>query len=183
MNLRRDAHLSCRVPEYLQAREILVCRSMAELDFSPAGKPALVLSMVDAHVAAFINTERSFTFQLDTEDGGHYLLQATSKVEMNKWVKVINDTSHSYAQRRLTFTGEAPQLQISDQVPARSKTRSRDPKAVFGVELEFLLRREAEDGEIAPGVVPQVFEMLLREVESRGLTEHGICEFSLYARL
>jgi hypothetical protein len=47
-------------------------RTPAELDFAPSGKPTLVLNVVDAKVAQFINNERSFTFQLDTEDGGHY---------------------------------------------------------------------------------------------------------------
>lgn len=47
---------------------------------------------------------------------------------------------------------------------------------VFGVELEFLLRRETGSDEISPGTVPIVIEQCLTEVEGRGLTEVGICK-------
>ena len=55
---------------------------------------------------------------------------------------------------------------------------------VFGVELEFLLEREADGEEILPGTVPSVIESCLLEVEARGLSEVGICEsvFPLWRR-
>jgi len=46
---------------------------------------------------------------------------------------------------------------------------------VFGVELEFLLRREAKSDDIPQGTVPIIIEQCLCEVESRGLSEVGIC--------
>ena len=36
---------------------------------------------MDAHV---VNNERSYPFKLDTEDDGHYILQAMSKREFGK---------------------------------------------------------------------------------------------------
>lgn len=102
-------------------------RTPAELDFVPTNKPALVLSLVDARVVAFINNERSFTFQLDTEDGGHYLLQASSKTEMNQWLNIISSTVKNHAQRRLTYLGDPSQLQMPDQV--RPSPQSEDPNA------------------------------------------------------
>ncbi|KAH8112731.1 hypothetical protein DFH11DRAFT_473608 [Phellopilus nigrolimitatus] len=149
-------------------------RSAAELDFTPTHKPALMLSLVDARVTAFINNERSFTFQLDTEDGGHYLLQALSKGDMHHWLQMISTAVRSHAQRRLTYMGDLSQLQLADHVQPRPVTLSRDPKAVFGVDLEFLLRREANGGEVAPDAVPAVLELCLKEIEERGLTEQGI---------
>lgn len=47
--------------------------------------------------------------------------------------------------------------------------------AVFGVELDLLLQREA-GGVVPPGAVPRVIDACLSEVESRGLSEVGICE-------
>ena len=47
---------------------------------------------------------------------------------------------------------------------------------VFGVELEFLLEREADGAEVVPGTVPSVIASCLTEVETRGLSEVGICE-------
>ncbi|KAF7346781.1 Rho GTPase activating protein 22 [Mycena sanguinolenta] len=149
-----------------------VRRTAEELDFIPASKPSLVVSLVEARVAQFINNDRSFTFQLDTEDGGHYLLQALDKREMRKWLDTINRVTQTAAKRRLTYLGNLkPQLadHLHDPVAA-----SRDPLAVFGVDLMYLLRRESGSDDIPPGAIPSVIERCLGEIEARGLTEVGI---------
>ncbi|KAF6752251.1 rho GTPase activating protein 22 [Ephemerocybe angulata] len=149
-------------------------KTAAELDFVPSGKAALVLSILDARAAQFINNERSYMFQLETEDGGHYLLQATSKKDMAKWLEIISKVTQSVAQRRLTYLGNSPKPQIADHIHDQANTPSRDPMAVFGVELEYLLQREALGGDIPPGTVPHIIEACLMEIETRGLTEVGI---------
>ncbi|TFY52307.1 hypothetical protein EVG20_g10606 [Dentipellis fragilis] len=151
-----------------------VKRTAAELDFTPSGKPTLVLSVVDARVSPFVNHYRSYTFQLDTEDGGHYLLQAVSRREMMKWIQTIDRVSKTAAKRRLTYLGNSPKPQLADHIHDRPTTASRDPTAVFGVDLEFLLKRESGGNEIPHGAVPQFVERSLSEVESRGLSEVGI---------
>ncbi|KAG6334782.1 hypothetical protein ID866_4315 [Astraeus odoratus] len=151
-------------------------KSPSELDFLPSGKPSLVLSVVDAKVTQVVNNERSYVFQLDTEDGGHYLLQAISKPEMAKWIDQISKVSKTAAKRRLTYLGNSPKPQLSDHIHDHvvAPSASRHPTAVFGVELEFLLQREAGGGEVEPGSVPSVISRCLYEVESRGLSEVGI---------
>ncbi|KAI9061367.1 hypothetical protein FKP32DRAFT_1594529 [Trametes sanguinea] len=149
-------------------------RTPAELDFAPSHKPSLVLSVVGARVAQFINNERSFVFQIDSEDGGHYLLQAASQQEMKKWTETIERVSKMTAKRRLTYLGQNTKPQLSEHLLAKPAVATRDPHAVFGVELDFLLQREAPDGEVQPGAVPSVVERLINEVEQRGLTEVGI---------
>ncbi|KAI0700969.1 hypothetical protein C8T65DRAFT_656956 [Cerioporus squamosus] len=151
-----------------------VKRTPAELDFLPSGKPSLVVSVAGARVAAFINNERSFVFQLDAEDGGHYLLQAASKQEMRKWIETIERVAKMTAKRRLTYLGQNVKMQMSDDLLAKPAVATRDPVAVFGVDLDFLLQREAVDGEVPPGTVPSVLERLINEVEQRGLAEVGI---------
>ncbi|KAG6864408.1 hypothetical protein C0991_009715, partial [Blastosporella zonata] len=146
-------------------------KTAAELDFAPSGKPTLVLSLVDARIAQFINNERPFTFQLDTEDGGHYLLQAMNKRDMMKWIETISRVATMAAKRRLTYLGPKPKL--ADHIHSHI-VPSRDPKAVFGVELEFLLQREAGSESVEPGSIPFVIEQCLSEVEVRGLSEVGI---------
>ena len=170
-------------------------RTPSKLDFASSGKPALVLSVMDSQVAQFINNERSYTFQLDTEDGGHYLLQATNKREMTKWLETISRVTKMAAKRRLTYLGNSPKPQLADHIHSHPIVASRDPKAgelscvysrknweancsaVFGVELEFLLKREAGGDHVAPGTVPIVIEQCLSEIERRGLNEVGICVF------
>jgi len=172
-------------------------RSASELDFVPSGKPAIVVSLMDAQVAQFINNERSYTFQLDTEDGGHYLLQAISKKEMNKWLESISKVTRNAAKRRLTYLGNSPKPQLADHIhhPV-SAPSSKDPNAgtpnsslinlvltmllVFGVDLVQLLQREQESEYIPPGTVPIIIEQCLAEVEGRGLTEVGICKDDLF---
>ncbi|KAH8994411.1 hypothetical protein EDB92DRAFT_274843 [Lactarius akahatsu] len=149
-------------------------RTATELDFTPTGKPALVLSVVDARISHSMNYERSYTVQLDTEDGGHYLLQTATKAEMKKWIRTIDHVSKTAAKRRLTYIGNSPKPQLADHIHDRPTTASRDPTAVFGVELEFLLQREAGGAPVPPGVIPSFLEKCLLEVEARGLTEVGI---------
>jgi hypothetical protein len=105
-----------------------VKRTAKELDFVPTGKPALVLDLVDAKVAQFVNNERSFAFQLDTEDGGHYLLQAIDKRDMMKWMDVIKRTSQDGAKRRLTYLGQSPKPELSDHIHNPS-VAARDARA------------------------------------------------------
>ena len=105
-----------------------VKRTPAELDFSPSHKPTIVLSIADARVSQFINNERSFTFQMDTEDGGHYLLQALNKAEMKKWMETIDRISKSAAKRRLTYLGNSSKVQLSDHLLTPGAA-SRDPRA------------------------------------------------------
>lgn len=151
-------------------------KTPAELDFMPSGKPSLVLSVVDAKVNQVVNNERSYVFQLDTEDGGHYLLQAISKPEMVRWMDQINRVSKTAAKRRLTYLGNSPKPQLSDHIHDHviAPSASRHPRAVFGVELEFLLQREAGGADVEPGTIPSVIRRCLYEVETRGLSEVGI---------
>jgi hypothetical protein len=102
-------------------------RTAAELDFPTSSKPSLVLSVMDAKVVQFINNERSFTFQLDTEDGGHYILQAVNKREMNRWLDTINRVTSTAAKRRMTYLGPTPHIQ--DHIHEQPIVVSRDPHA------------------------------------------------------
>lgn len=47
---------------------------------------------------------------------------------------------------------------------------------MFGVELEFLVRREAGGAAVDPGAIPSIISRCLCEVENRGLSEVGICK-------
>ena len=85
-------------------------RTAAELDFSTATlKPHLVLNLAGAGIRNFINDQRPFTFQLDTEEGGHYLLQATTPADRDKWMNAMQKVAESSALKRLTFLGQAKQ--------------------------------------------------------------------------
>ena len=73
--------------------------------------------------------EKSYTFQVDTEDGGHYLFQALNKSDLNLWIKAISTAVQSYAQRRLTYIGDSSQLQFTDPMQSGSAAPVQDPGA------------------------------------------------------
>ena len=167
-------------------------RTAEELDSTPTGKPALVLSLVDCRVAQLINNELSFTFQLDTEDGGHYLLQAMGKKDMTKWMNKIGHVARTAAKRRLTYLGSNANL--AEQLVALDlNTRSHACKChmsfrgvpylerspvVLGIYLKVLVQREFGDNP-PPGAVPSLLETCFKEIEFRGLLEVGICKFGV----
>jgi hypothetical protein len=150
-------------------------RTAEELDFVPSGKPSLVLTVADAKMLKFINNERPYTFQVDTDDGGHYLFQATNQKEMSKWMSSVGHISQVAAKRRLTWIGDAPQLQ--DHVSDRPKVVAKEPTAVFGVDLTALLRRENHGQDPPAGTLPLFVQACLTEIESRGFSEVGICTY------
>lgn len=43
------------------------------------------------------------------------------------------------------------------------------------MELAYLLQREAGSADIPQGTVPSIVDVLLAEIEARGLTEEGLC--------
>jgi len=55
-------------------------------------------------------------------------------------------------------------------------TKTNRLRTDFGVDLEFLLQREAGGSAIPLGTIPSIIEKCLLEVEARGLTEVGICK-------
>lgn len=81
-------------------------RTAKELDF-PASSPKahLTLNLVGAGIRVFINDVRPYTLQLDTEDGAHVLLQATTATERDKWLATIKKIADTSAMKRLTYLG------------------------------------------------------------------------------
>ncbi|KIY65166.1 hypothetical protein CYLTODRAFT_424593 [Cylindrobasidium torrendii FP15055 ss-10] len=143
--------------------------SMSPLsEWNPNGKPAIVISLTtDAKVRPVVNAPRSWMFEIVMEDGGHYVLQAVSRAEMQKWLDVIGRVTSLAAQRRLTYIASKPDVHVDGG-------QSKEKGAVFGVSIEDILRREAYGGEVQPGAIPRVIFESLTEIEARGLAEVGI---------
>lgn len=96
-------------------------------EWMPTGKPALVLSLTDARVRQLANPERSWSFEVNTEDGGHYVIQAANRGEMNKWLEVIGRVTTMAAKRRLTYVASKPNVQVEGGLGPSA--RERDPTA------------------------------------------------------
>lgn len=148
-------------------------RTAKELDFEPTGKPSLVISLAGATVKSFVNTVRLYLFYVTTEDGGRYLLQASTRSELESWVSGIAQTAKLTSAKRLTYIGNSTKPIIPhDQMELPSQMGSRHPQAVFNVELDILLQRESGGNSV--GAVPQILERCFTEIEARGLQEPGL---------
>ncbi|CAE6515386.1 unnamed protein product [Rhizoctonia solani] len=146
-------------------------RTLQELDFEPTGKPSIVLNVANAQVQDFVNNHRSFIMRLRTEDGALYYLQALDHHEAARWLAVLQETSLTYAKRRLTY--QAGKSDPAEAGAPSFNTTTKHPNPVYGVPLEELLEREY--GSPPPAdAVPHIIKICIQEVESRGLTEPGI---------
>ncbi|KAG8871240.1 rho GTPase-activating protein [Tulasnella sp. 331] len=149
-------------------------RTADELDFPVAQlKVALSINLVGAGVRNFINDERPYTLQLDSDDGGHFLLQALSLADRDRWLSTLKKVAETSAMKRLTYLGrQAPPL--LNEVPEFAGQTPADPSGIFGLDLMSLLRRESPTDQYTAGVIPRMVQMCIAEVEKRGLTEPGI---------
>ncbi|CAE7194218.1 unnamed protein product [Rhizoctonia solani] len=148
-------------------------RTLQELDFEPSGKPSIVLNVANAQVQDFVNSQRSFVMRLRTEDGALYYLQALDHHDATRWLAVLQETSSTYARRRLTY--QAGKSDPAEAGAPSFNATTKHPNPVYGVPLEELLEREY--GYPPPtDAVPHIIKICIQEVESRGLTEPGICK-------
>ncbi|KDN42365.1 hypothetical protein RSAG8_06856, partial [Rhizoctonia solani AG-8 WAC10335] len=175
--------------------KVMKPRTLQELDFEPSGKPSIVLNVANAQVQDFdfVNSQRSFVMRLRTEDGALYYLQALDHHDAARWLAVLQETSSTYARRRLTYqAGKSDPAEAGASTYARRRltyqagksdpaeagapsfnTASKHPNPVYGVPVEELLEREY--GYPPPtDAVPHIIKICIQEVESRGLTEPGI---------
>ncbi|KAG9036552.1 rho GTPase-activating protein [Tulasnella sp. JGI-2019a] len=149
-------------------------RSAAELDFPVSRvKVASSINLVGAGVRNFINDERPYTLQLDSDDGGHFILQALSLADRDRWLSTLKKVAETSAMKRLTYLGRQAPPQLNE-VSDFSGHAPADPSGIFGLDLISLLRRESPSGQYTAGVLPRLVQMCIAEVEKRGLTEPGI---------
>ncbi|KAM0756568.1 hypothetical protein T439DRAFT_309052 [Meredithblackwellia eburnea MCA 4105] len=149
-------------------------------DWVPTTKPFLVLALSGAEVETFENTQRSFVFELRTEDGQKSLFQAATADEMHTWTTNLRNCGSQIAHRRATFLAQSPLAEEVHEFSAPPVERSSVVLAepvdvtstiVYGVPLYQLVQKEG-------GLIPGFLDMAFKEVEERGLTEVGIYRIS-----
>lgn len=85
-------------------------KSLEDLDFTPNGKPFNVVSIVDSTVSIASNAPRSFVFKLACDDGARHTLQASTKPLLDKWVRILAETSKATSAKRRTLLGDSSKL-------------------------------------------------------------------------
>lgn len=99
--------------------------SLPELDFNPTNKPSLSINLAAARTKPVTGRARSYVFTVDTEDNGRFYFQAINRTEMERWLKAIEKTSTTTAERRRTYVGPTPSLEFL----GRSRNLGRHPTA------------------------------------------------------
>ncbi|KZT61139.1 hypothetical protein CALCODRAFT_480099 [Calocera cornea HHB12733] len=150
-------------------------KSLPELDFTATSKPALSLSLVHATARPLPNEVRSFTFAVETEDGGRYVLQAANPADREQWVAAIGRAAQISAARRSLMEANVPKMDLQNS-DWEARPPSQHPKSVYGVTLATVLEREGN--QMTERGVPLIISQLIEEVERRGLTETGIYRIS-----
>jgi antitoxin (DNA-binding transcriptional repressor) of toxin-antitoxin stability system len=75
-------------------------------EWMPNSKPYLVLALSGVQVQPYDNSQRSFIFELSTEDGQRSLFQASSLDEMRMWISNFQKSGTQIAFRRATFLAQ-----------------------------------------------------------------------------
>ena len=207
MGHSHSSHSHAPSPEMVHTNSFDSTRTLEDVDFITPAKPTMVVSIVDSKLATVANCPRSFVFQLTSDEGAKYILQAPSASAVESWMSTLQKASRTYSEKRRTVL-EGTTLDVlkeayEPQVASRSANKHPSsgaltlssasefprfsetdgvgshpcPVAVYGVDLREILRRESASYDS----VPRVVERLLIEIERRGLDEQGIYRIRAYA--
>lgn len=153
-------------------------------EWNPTAKPYLVLSLSGVEVHPYDNGQRSYVFELFTEDGQRSLFQASSHEELQMWISNFRQSKTQIAFRRATFLAQSPLAEEPEEPVAptkqsqvaklTSKTSTLPFRSclffpadevpffqVFQVSLDELSQREGSS-------IPKFLEVTLQIVEERG---------------
>lgn len=95
----------------------------------PHTKPYLVLTLSGVEVSPYDNSQRSFLFELHTEEGQRTLLQAPNRDELNNWIAHFKKSGTQIAFRRATFLAQTALAEEPEETAptAVAKTSAKQP--------------------------------------------------------
>lgn len=109
-------------------------------DWVPTSKPYLVLTLSGVEVQPYDNTQRSFVFEMATEDGQCSLFQATNVDEFNSWLNHFRRSGTQIAFRRATFLAQTPLAEEAEEVVVKPIAPAPTHIASTGCELALVSR-------------------------------------------
>ncbi|KAK9453924.1 hypothetical protein V1511DRAFT_461621 [Dipodascopsis uninucleata] len=115
-------------------------------------KPVMIINLLTAGISVPAVSKGMGIFKITSEDGGEVFFQAPDEIELEEWMKCF-----AYARSNL----------VDKFSPLSEDSGHANSTKIFGVPIGDLCHRENQ-------LVPSVVEILLQEIESRGLEEVGI---------
>ncbi|KAJ1991366.1 hypothetical protein H4R33_001382 [Dimargaris cristalligena] len=170
-------------------------RAAAGIRRMPSVKAALVINLINSTTdVEHAYTKRDHVFRIITEEGGQYLMQASSKEDMLDWIRCVHEAAKEAAARRLTvFVQEAKRKEARQSRETANPGGSMGPEQESDEEIDDLVVSGQLGGGNGPartaesrafgvdlhslmphGRIPPFVERCLCEIESRGLEEVGI---------
>ncbi|KAK9367480.1 hypothetical protein V1509DRAFT_626777 [Lipomyces kononenkoae] len=116
-------------------------------------KPAISINLASAITIIPSDMQGMGVFKVVCDDGSDYLFQATNDDDLEEWVRLCSAVRASTIEKS----------RVTRDVLERMDSRFR----VFGVSIEIVCTRENLS-------IPTVVQLLLAEIEARGLEEVGI---------
>ncbi|KAK9236168.1 hypothetical protein V1525DRAFT_231081 [Lipomyces kononenkoae] len=116
-------------------------------------KPAISINLASAMTIIPSDMQRMGVFKVVCDDGSDYLFQATNDDDLDEWVKLCSAVRASAIEKS----------RVTRDVLEPADSRFN----VFGVPIEVVCKRENQS-------IPTVVQLLLAEIEARGLEEVGI---------
>ena len=105
-------------------------------EWTPSGKPFLVYALAGVQVVSVDNVQRSFVFELATEDGQRSIFQATAKSDLENWMRNLRQSGNQIAFRRATFLAQTA-LAEEPEEPIVTKPSSQQSTGAKGCQSSF----------------------------------------------
>ncbi|KAK9484975.1 hypothetical protein V1527DRAFT_441962 [Lipomyces starkeyi] len=137
----------------------LADRSVSPLDLpeissiESRNKPAVSINLASAITIVPSDMLRMGVFKVVCDDGADFLFQATNDDDLDEWVKLCSAVRASAIEKSRMTKDVLEPVDISFKV--------------FGVSIEAVCKRENQ-------LIPTVVQLLLAEIEARGVEEVGI---------
>ena len=141
MGHSHSSHGHSPSPELVHANSFDSTRTLDDVDFVTPAKPAMVVSIVDSRVSTVDNCPRSFVFQLTSDEGAKYILQAPSAAAVESWTSTLQKASRTYSERRRTVLDgfdalkEVNEPQVSSQKISKHHTSGQSIALTPGLVL------------------------------------------------
>lgn len=110
-------------------------------EWAPTTKPYLVLALSGVEVMPYDNLQRSFVFELGTEDGQRSLLQAATFEDQQMWISNFRRSGTQIAFRRATFLAQSPLAEEVEEAISPRILVQQPPASTAGALVVLALTR------------------------------------------
>lgn len=132
-------------------------------EWIPNSKPYLVLALSGVEVHPYDNAQRSFVFELATEDGQRSLFQASSRDEIRTWIANFRRSGTQIAFRRATFLAQTALVEEPEEPVQMRSPSIVQPASKASASFRFGFSSNADEARFPPVFAVPLGDLLRRE--------------------